>query len=529
MLRKPNLLAAVSLVCAFLAPIAHPASERFALAQSSTSQSTDARELQSRVKLAEAAQKQDLDALRALLENAEKNADSSELKLYALAYYGATLDATDKSRDALKAFAERFRAEAAERSGAAACAPNVCRSLARYDAELAKELYYKIVDDCARSLVPERRFFASELAERGTRVRPYAPSDANVDEALLEIPDDLEGIDAVALKIRLQLAQNAFLNVNPSPGGSADLFSDAYRKASVLALDAGELNLKGAADVANLAHRLSGSKSIQKLAEKIKKLAPELYQRSEISLIDNLVDARINEFRYYNQPYDDVDGAAQAFAKYCVETIAGSEHKDKIVAHIVEKFCRADDYRLIRPEFHAAFDDAVKNSDVDAVKKYADALDGLARFRALVGETPVLEGICDDGAEFSFDDYRGKATLVVLRPRSTNNEPDQDAIAALKKFDGKFAVVEFVPKQVDRYGRTLLQKRPWRMISQERSNADASFGGKKFVDLDSYYGSSLGALPNQRFLIAPDGKVAAVSSTKEFDLDGELKKIFNEE
>ena len=526
MLRKPNLFAAFSLVCAFLASIALPSPDRLAFAQSATSQTPN---LTNRAKLAEAAQKQDLVALRALLENAEKNADSSELKLYAFAYYGATLDATDKSRDALNAFAERFRAEAAERSGAVACAPNVCRNLARYDAELAKDLYYKIVDDCARSRVPERRNFATELAERGTRVRPYAPSDAKVDESLLIIPDDLEGVDAVALKIRLQLARNAFLNANPSPGESADLFSDAYRQASVLALDAGELNLKSDGDVANLAHRLASSKSIQKLVEKIKKLAPELYQRSEISLIDNLVDARINEFRYYNQPYDEVDDAAQAFAQYCVETIAVSERKNKIVGLIVEKFCRADDNRLIRPEFHAAFDEAVKNSEVEEVKKYAAALDGLARFRSLVGETPLLEGICDDGTEFSFDDYRGKATLVVLRPRSTNGEPDQDAIAALKKFDGKFAVVEYAPKQVDRYGRSLLMKRPWRMISQERSNADASFGGKNFVDLDSYYGSFLGALPNQRFLIAPDGKVAAVSSTKEFDLDGELKKIFNEE
>ena len=112
MLRKPSLIAALSLACAFLAPnlFAQSVAPRRAITLSEPAPRDNGEYLidENRVKLAEAAQKQDLDALANLLLEAERlQSDSNSLKLYAVAYYGALLESTDKKYKKLETIAKK--------------------------------------------------------------------------------------------------------------------------------------------------------------------------------------------------------------------------------------------------------------------------------------------------------------------------------------------------------------------------------------------------------------------------------------
>lgn len=525
MLRKPSLIAALSLACAFLAPnlFAQSVAPRRAITLSEPAPRDNGEYLidENRVKLAEAAQKQDLDALANLLLEAERlQSDSNSLKLYAVAYYGALLESTDKSPEALQKFAERVRADALARDGAYRAFPNVCRNLARYDVELAKRLYYDVVDDFVRSDSEKRQNYAVKLT-RVASLRPYAPSDANVDESTLQIPDEPSADDIRALKIRSKLMLAALHSFAPRQNNLYRRISPAILALEKRRLELNLVEIESESDVTNLTYLALDTKSVEKLISLVKDKDPDLYKIVEYYLLNAYFNARIRELQ--SKEFDDLDSVARDLAKDYLDRILVSLDKTRAARNAKSNLYFATERNALNPAFEAAFDDAIKRSDDPELAKLKAAFDGFARFQSLVGEKPTLEGICVDGSEFSLDEYRGKAILVILNPQVT--KPDTKALEALEKFPEKFAVVEYE----ERMSGNTYADRPWKTISKTRSNADKELGGKEFVDLDDYYGSSLDLIPGQCFLVAPDGKVVAVNRLGSgFDLNAELEKLLNE-
>ena len=358
MLRKPSLIAALSLACAFLAQnlpaqvVSDALRENLQNAQKAE-EDRKAQETQARELLAKAAQKQDLDALANLLKDAESRLyDPAVLRLYALAYYGATLDATDKSPEALQAFAEQFRADALARNGAACVATRICRILARYDAELGKKLLYDLVDDFARSDSRERQEYVAALA-KGRFLGPYAPSDAKLDVSLAELPDDLDVATIRALKGKLNLARGAFMSVNYSPSDDFNKINAALSELERRAFALNQIDVNNFGEVVNLASLLGDSKSIQKLIDYLKVQNPNLYRESEVALIAEYASALLRELK--EADLDDVDAAARDFAKECATKLAEATRKDEAVARVKSRIYYATVYAGINPAFNAAF------------------------------------------------------------------------------------------------------------------------------------------------------------------------------
>ncbi len=522
--------------------------------------SKDSETTQAREALAQAARNSDLAQLEKLALAADENREivGKALRFYAFAYFNAKLKGLEKTSDSLARFADDFRAVAAERVYAASVAPQVCRALARYDAELAKGLFYAIVDDLARSDSEERQAFAERFCFSKSLVRPYAPSDRKIDESILTLPDDLDEASRRALRIKLTLVRNGYQRVHNAPD------SKLVRKMNVairkLVKESAENNdrihAENAKEFKYLLKTAKKPATIKKLLENLKSQNSNLYFDHEAKFLIAYPIAVAQK----GSGSDDLESVTRDFAGACVEILTNARDKDAVMRRNARAAVRmtSEEYALAETAL-GELANALRVSERADVAKYADAVDGLQRYRALEGETPILEGITLDGKAFSLDDYRGKPILVLLDSLE-NRQETQNFGRAL----GKCVVVEYIADSdesveiylsgadagendedaVDDFEYASESDDPYGfhsfnvfetdddggdkdggdkeriIISRARSVAEAELGGSQaFRDLAVYYGSILNATPNPSFLIGADGRVAEIDVNNAFDLE----------
>ena len=528
MLRKSRLLAAVSLALTLCAQTIRAQESQTIPIPTITVEDCFADDKydaqKARTLLADAAKNQDLDIPAALLDAAERNQRlvGADLDVYALAYYEATVDAAEKTQKGLEAFAETFRVKARESVGGTTVAARICRSLARYDVELAKKLFYQIVDDLARSDEPERQEYAKSLSKGIDLVRPLAPSDAKPDDDLKVVPDDLDEPSLRSLAVRVDLALNAYHAVIERRDYSdVEKLYEVRRQLDETALERNP-RFDSFNDVMSSLNRAQDSESIQKVRLAVKEQNPNVYLQSKEALVTRCVSSMIYEAR----SADDLDAAIREVAKRCAEEIndADGNLQLAIMSRIGVTLPYLVDNAAPDAAPLVAFAEEYRKTLNPSAAQYADAIDGMIRFRSLVGQEPIVEGICTDGSEYSIKNDHGKAVYVVFSAPHTNFV-DEQALDALKRYPDKFAVVEY-RSEMDAPLNSQAPER--KIISRVRSNADKELGGKEFVDLAVQYGFVYGGGLGGRMLVAPDGRVVALGVARPINLDQELQKIFNE-
>ena len=153
-----------------------------------------------------------------------------------------------------------------------------------------------------------------------------------------------------------------------------------------------------------------------------------------------------------------------------------------------------------------------------------------------VGKALKLEGVCTDGTEFSWDDYRGKTVLVCVIPPADYIGADQwnsfnrltdDLLSACQAYrEYGFEVVGYAVDTIEGMGvkpgaappKKAKSKGvepkdlPWKIVSQKASREAKD---KDYLDFTTFYGSPFFPMT---FLVDEDGKVVSTETNS-----GELR------
>ena len=483
-----------------------------------------------RAALADAAKSQDLKKLAALLDAAEKSQSvvGPDFYLYALAFYEASLDAAEKTRDALNDFADSFRNDALKRPGAASVAPQICRSLARFDSELAKSLYYQIVADLARSDAKERQELA-KILYRSFYVRPIAASDAKVDDAFLDIPENVDAPEIRARRALLSIATFALSKIRPNNYlEELKRIEKAQNELTLREMDQ-DVEFKNGDDIVMRLNRTGDVNAIQKLREALRRQNPKLYKELGGLVLNSYFPAKLRSLNFENGGENAAREMAKEYVKIIDEGVPGQQPNEIFffASQTIEDLAASVGEDQVDSTL-AAFLDEFGKSESPKVQEGRKKIEGLVRLRSLVGKKPVVTGVCFDNSEFSLDKYRGKAVLMIFSTHEYSQENtnyDEES----KRYPDRFAFVEYRQEapNADASQPSLSQAPDSQTISRALSNAEKKLSGKEFPDLAVEYGFD--AVPNlrPRILVAPDGTVVAASLFRPFNLDRELQKIFS--
>ncbi len=493
---------------------------------------------------------QNLDAASKAFEasKSQENLPPESAELIAFCYYDLKLQAALRkpSEEAFAAFVEDFLNDVRDCDACANISLRVCRNLSYYAPELAKQLHLQLID----------LFVASEFVERRNAIHyllrsiltPMAPSDSTLEPTLLQFERERETVDsanqtievdtAIRKLARLEALYNAYASAHPihaatGPEEWNQLFPAPNRIAQFEELRApydivfsasglsnqhyyqtikngwgrtptsvGQSALEhDPAVIQNLIHVMKGYPSNSKLAAYGAKLFDSLFQAYNLQASLEGGDA----FERLPEQYA---SAVELDATYALDSAVRA----------------VGDLKQIDERLYNRFISILRESDDPKVVETADRIEGAFRFKDLVGQEAVLEGVCDDGSRITLEDYRGKSILLHLS--YTLPEPPEPYLSIFNKYhDAGLEVVMYVP-QLDAGVSSNMKpvKAPFRRISRLRTRANPELSGKAYVDLANYYGLSERIYP-KIVLIDPEGKVVATNLTTQ-DFEEELKKLY---
>ncbi|MBR5759634.1 MAG: redoxin domain-containing protein, partial [Thermoguttaceae bacterium] len=147
-----------------------------------------------------------------------------------------------------------------------------------------------------------------------------------------------------------------------------------------------------------------------------------------------------------------------------------------------------------------------------------------------VGKALKLEGVCTDGTEFSWDDYRGKTVLVCVIPPADYTGADQwnsfnqltaDLLSAYRAYreygfevvgyavdtiEGMVVKPDVAPTKKAKSKGVEPKDLPWKIVSQKASREAKD---KDYLDFTTFYGSR--SFPTT-FLVDKDGVVVSTET-----------------
>lgn len=491
---------------------------------------------------------QNLDAAAKAFEESKtcENLPPESAELLALCYYDLKLQATvrESSEEAIAAFVEQFLKDVRDCDACANISLRVCRNLSYYAPERAKQLYLQLIDLFVEA--PERRnaiFYLLELD-----VAPLAPSDSTLESALLlfekeretaDSPDQTIEIEEAIRKLaRLEASYKAYVRAHPvhaatGPEDWNELFPPPDQFARFKQAGAPYDNVFRASELSKQQYYRVISNGMDRRPTSV---GQSSFERDP-AVIQNLIHV-MKEY-----PTNAMMAAYGAklfnslFQAYNLQaSLEGGdafERLPKQYASAVEldppyaldsAVQNADDLKQIDDRLYDRFISILRASDDPKVVETADRIEGAFRFKELVGQEAVLEGVCDDGSRIALGDYRGKSVLLHLS--CVTPEPPEPYLSLFKKYhEAGLEVVMYTP-QLD--GGSYSNLKPvdgtFRRISRYRTRVNSELGGKEYVDLCDYYGLSERFYP-KIVLIDPEGKVVATNLTTQ-DFEEELKKLY---
>ncbi|MBQ9372364.1 MAG: hypothetical protein IJU03_09250 [Thermoguttaceae bacterium] len=503
------------------------------------------------------ARAQDVDSAEKALERALTLDDYplASVERLAACYYHLRLRAAarDGSAAAYDAYAQLVLDDMRRSDVCANVSIQACRNLSFYDAERAKKLFLELVAEFASSESDARRAAVRPILQT-MGLAPAAASDADVDltefrERIGSDPDDSSVRKIDSNEIARSFAKLSALAVANTraydfvlPYGAANYVPSASSRREcleTLATYADALNASDMAsaqvvtqyfdssiDIGSLSYKISSETD----PEVIKNFIDDMRRRARRDIYDNYVapcyDAYFKALGL-EASRDGSDAAFDRFVDQCASAIAADPNgASRIAARFVDELRRADKRlaeRLIAD---------LRASDVAEARGIAEMIEGSFRFNSddLIGRSAVLEGVCQDGAQITLDDYRGKRVLLVMSFYAY-----QAATPTwLEKFYDKYhdlgvEIVQYVSDLDDNYlvqPNTYLTTRDIKLISRKRTAANPELGGREYADMGAYYGVGRSD-PMKTLLIDPDGKIVAKWNGNQFNgVEEELKKLY---
>ena len=493
---------------------------------------------------------QNLDAAAKAFEVSKtcENLQPESAELLAFCYYDLKLQAAvrESSEEAFAAFVEQFLKDVRDCDACANISLRVCRNLSYYAPERAKQLYLQLIDLFVVTDAPERRnaiFYLLELD-----VAPLAPSDSTLEPALLlfekeretaDSPDQTIEIEEAIRKLaRLKASYKAYVRAHSvhaatGPEDWNELFPPPDQFARFKQAAAPYENVFSASE-------LSKQQNYRVISNGMDRTPTSVGQSSferDPAVIQNLIHVMkeyptnammaaygVKLFNSLFQAYNlqaSLEGG-DAF-ELLPKQYASAVELDQTFA-LDSAVQNAGDLKQIDDRLYDRLISILRANDDPKVVETADRIEGAFRFKELVGQEAVLEGVCDDGSRIALGDYRGKSVLLLLS--CATPEPPEPYLSLFKKYHEEGLEVVMYTPRLD--GGSYSNLKPvdgtFRRISRYRTRVNPDTGGKEYVDLCDYYGLSERFYPKV-VLIDPEGKVVATNLTTQ-DFEEDLKKLY---
>ena len=471
---------------------------------------------------------QDVDAAEKALELALSldELPSARAEKVAACYYNLRLLAAvqEGSDSALDAYAERVLDDMRRSDVCANVSLQACRNLSFYDSERAKNLYLELVAEFAASDRKERRDAVKRLREPNFAVS--APSDLTFDLSAFPT-DDVSVRDAARLLAKLNARQNAYVQARSigriSKSFDADV-STTYARDYLetrafyekIVFNSELSPVSSLFDVNK--HERAAWESVDydpNNPDDIIRSIKNWQSKTLRAPLDFVLNRRYLDYFRAVELQAAREGTDEAYEKLVDQYVATIESSPEFTTEIVVEF--AYNLKRVDERWYDQLIKALRASENSEVNDVADRIEGFWRPWIPNGYPAALEGVCEDGEEITFDDYRGKTVLLCLASRAPTKLYDKYHASGL----------EIVLYEDDYSGQGLpARKEPgqFKCVSRPRTKENPKLGGRAFTDLAYYYG--VGPHPRPRVvLIGPDGQVVA-SGVQASEVEDALKEIY---
>ena len=462
---------------------------------------------------------------------------SVNVERLAACYYNLLLVscARDGGTDSFERYSTRVLADARRSDVCANVAFQACRNLSGYDSERAKKLYLDLVGELASSDQSARRN-ASNRVLRDPRYQVDAASDSRFDASEYAYSNELESeaamrlADLTALWNAYQRTTSLIHRVSgliPSVRLESPRFLSEYSRVSapcILALrDSELLPLDLKLDRSQYYHAVANSRTFtgERLGDRMRETLEYAKENEPPFIFDQNAFSRYRNFFVELGLQASRAGTDEAFAKLVDEYVSTIESDTKNTFELA--FELGNNLRRLDERWYARFIEKLKSSADSRTNDVAVRVEGYYRFFAGAGFPAALEGVCEDGAQITLDDYLGKPILLCLNSLPVSRD-DRFPLAEKYMPSGLAVVLYQSDLGSQPFNSRSVRPSQFRRISRARTKVNHKLGGRKYVDLADYYGIGSN-LMSLAVLIDASGVVIASGSTPN-DLENDLKKLF---